>query len=542
MKVMAGVSAGVLLVVALLAVESSPVGAAVNVPLDHWVYRFLDRMWVKGVLRENLSSTRPLSRVAVSRALFQVMKEAKTNPDLLTDVDKDELEWLEMEFAYELSLLGVDPGPRRERNLFRWENGKNHLVCDLIFRGRGVSRSRDGVDYRFLDTIWEPTIRGGLKGNFFYSIDLKKGHIQSRKRTITKEEAGIKGYYTAAGTEANYDIADASFNFTLPWFDLELGKEKLTWGPGYRGNLFLSDNPPSFDFIQLRADYGVIRFTSLLGALRTNVKSAAYQTPDSLFFRTINAQKYIAAHRLEINPHPRVQVGLNEAVVYGERNIDMAYINPLMFFWMAQHNWGDQDNEVLGADLTLRPLDRLLVYSSVIIDELYIGGIFSGNPRNKSAVQLGGHLSAPPGLSNLDLMFDYVRVQPGVYTHKFPVNTFMSWDTPLGYWSGENSDEFFLKAIYRYSRSAWATLFANRLRRGEATPQPYAHNPDPDRYPFLHGVVEKTLGSGIVINYQPVYNLVFSLGFTRKVIANYRHQAGKDVTERELSLRLFVKY
>jgi hypothetical protein len=516
---------------------------SVNVPVDHPVYRYLDRMWTLGVLAKNLSSSRPLARVEVARRLAEVEKASGSRGGELTRADQDELEWFRMEFAYELAAIGADPGRNRERNLYRWEKGKDHLVADLIFWGRVVNGDRSETDLNFMQRTVGATIRGGLKGKLFYSVAFKEGQVRAKDNPVKQGDAGVKGEYKISGSGSSYIIGDASLVYSASWLDLQLGKENLSWGPGYRGNVCLSDNPASFTFLKAGVEYGPVRFISLQGALQTEVKKETYRTDDSLFVRTVKAAKWIAAHRLEITPHPVVQIGLNETVIYGERGLEPSYLNPLMFYWPAQRDLGDQDNLLMSADVLLRPTDGLRLYGSLLLDELYLGGMFSGNARNKTAFLAGFHLCPPVDpLRNVELRGEYARIQPGVYTHKYPINTYDTWALPLGYWTGENSDDLYLEARYRPSRMVSVSLSTYKTRRGERTPQPFAQDPDPERYPFLHGTVESITGFGGQISCQPIHNVIVSLGINRNNYDNYRNEENKSAGESQASLQLFVKY
>ena len=66
----------------------------------------------------------------------------------------------------------------------------------------------------------------------------------------------------------------------------------------------------------------------------------------------------------------------------------------------------------------------------------------------------------PLGLSDLDLEAEYVRIEPWIYTHRFPVNTFRHFDSPLGHSLGPNSSAWRLSLDRRWwadwSTAAWA--------------------------------------------------------------------------------------
>ena len=99
-----------------------------------------------------------------------------------------------------------------------------------------------------------------------------------------------------------------------------------------------------------------------------------------------------------------IDLGVNEAVIYGERGLDIAYLNPFMFFWSAQHHWGDRDNETMGADIEIHALDGLSLYGALFVEELYLRGFFDGDSRNKISFQLGTFIVDPLSFQNFDVL------------------------------------------------------------------------------------------------------------------------------------------
>jgi hypothetical protein len=197
----------------------------------------------------------------------------------------------------------------------------------------------------------------------------------------------------------------------------------------------------------------------------------------------------------------------------------------------------------MSADVMVRATDGLRLYGALLLDEFHLGGLFSGNSRNKTVIQAGFHFCPPVDpLRNVDLRGEYARVQPGVYTHKYPINTYDTWSLPLGYRTGENSDDLYLEARYRPNHRVSIALSTFRTRRGEPTPQPYAQDPDPDKYPFLHGMVETVSGLGGQIDYQPIHNLIISLGYIHNSYDNFENEENRSAGESQARLQLYIKY
>ena len=513
-----------------------------NVPVDHPSYDFIERMETKGIVKKVFDETRPLSRGDMANALLQVIQLTESEDTRITTVDQDELNWLKREFWNELTDLGIDPGVRDEKHIYTWKKEKHHLIGDVLFNQRAIFRRSEGNTHRFLETAGGGKVRGGLENQLFFSVEFRQAQVNSNKDPLRKEDFGHKGYFTSRGDYGYYEFTNASGILKLPWFEFEVGKEALSWGPGVRGNLSLSTNVPPFDFIAFRARYGIFKYTHVTGFLKTDVVDSlmSYRTPDGLERKNFS-NKYIACHRLEITLPWEIDIGLNEAVIYGERGLDVAYLNPFMFFWSAQHHWGDRDNETMGADIEIQAIDGYSFYGALFVDELYLRGFFNGDPRNKIGFQLGAFAVDPISLENLDLRIEYARVMPAVYTHKFPINTYVHYGEALGHWLEENGDDLYFEGRYRLSHQLQFQLFIGRTRSGEPAVQPDAHA-DPNKFPFLYGTVERTDFFGCRISYQPIHKINLLFNYTYRDIENDNHVLGVDRVENEISLILNLDY
>ena len=513
-----------------------------NVPVDHPSYDFIERMETKGVLKKVFDETRPLSRGDMATIILHVINAADSGDQRITRVDEDELEWLKREFWNELKNLGIDPGVQEERHTYKWEDKENHLIGDALFFQRAIFKHAQGRTDRFLETAGGGKVRGGLKDQLFFSVEFRQTQVNSNKDDLSKEDIGHKGYFSRRGDYGYYDVTNASGLLKFPWFEFEIGKEALSWGPGVQGNLSLSTNVPPFDFLSFRTRYGAFQYTHVTGFLKTDVVDSlmSYRTPDG-FERENFSNKYIACHRLEITLPWSIDIGVNEAVIYGERGLDIAYLNPFMFFWSAQHHWGDRDNETMGVDIEIHALDGYSFYGALFVDELYLKGFFNGDSRNKIGFQLGTFAVDPFSIENLDLRIEYAKVMPAVYSHKFPINTYVHYDEVIGHWLGENGDDLYFEGRYRTSKELQFQLFGGRTRSGEPAVQPAAHF-DPNKFPFLYGTVERTDYFGCRISYEPIHKIRFVFDYTYRDIENKGHNSGVDQVENEFVLRLNFDY
>ena len=59
-----------------------------------------------------------------------------------------------------------------------------------------------------------------------------------------------------------------------------------------------------------------------------------------------------------------------------------------------------------------------------------------------------------------------MRIEPWIYTHKFPINTFRHFDAPLGHSLGPNSDRWQVRFGHRPHRDLSLQLQLGRTRHG----------------------------------------------------------------------------
>jgi len=186
-----------------------------------------------------------------------------------------------------------------------------------------------------------------------------------------------------------------------------------------------------------------------------------------LFWRSGLGSKYLAGHRLDYLIKPGLHVGATETVIYGKRDLEFAYLNPIMPIHIAQHHLGDKDNKTMSLDLTCTLWTGGKLYAEYFIDDMTSSASLTKFYGNKFSFLLGSHLVAPCRIANTDLRLEYSRVEPYVYTHYDSINIYSSYDQLIGHWLGPNADSFFLQAGWQPLRDFRLELSLERQRKGE---------------------------------------------------------------------------
>jgi hypothetical protein len=457
--------------------------STVNVPLEHPSYAFVERFEARGVLGGKVGGIRPFSRAYMAR-LFAVVRTSVQGGTPISPIELKRLKQYEDEFAAELgeqTVSGLAQRTRLAMPLFRYVAKEGDLFADLLFRQRTDRFTGNGRQEP--EEIFRHTMGGIVRGHIGERIGFRMSFAQTREQGSRQynwreqvferrlEIPQLKGNLT------DYHEAMAYMTVSLPYVDVEFGKDEAAWGPGSDDNLGLSNNAPSYTMLRIKSQLGALKLVSITGVLRP-----CPDRPDSPLCRgladsstsyivnrqsrTLERQKYLAAHRLEVALAPWVDLGFHEIVVYGDRALEPTYLNPFMFYWAAQSHLGDKDNVMMGLDLDFHPGHNQRYYISYVIDDLKKLAIFSDDFANKFSLQTGAFWVDPPGLADGDLRFEYVRIEPWIYTHKFPINTFRHFDSPLGHELAPNSDRVAVTIAKRFGLGLSLTGKFQRSRHG----------------------------------------------------------------------------
>jgi len=480
-----------LLLLLLLAGETRG-NFSTNVPLGHWAYGFVERCEARGRGRGLGDGIKPFTRLEMARVLLAIATTAKKGAEL-TRVDREQLCLLQEEFRTEYEQLGGEVGKatvptsrlgrlRRLRPRLRYRHAQGEAQFDLLFRQQTDlfgGRGREETE-RIFRTRLGGTVRGHFREKVGFHIGFEQA-LENGSRTYSIRDDVFERRLELPqlkGDRADFHEARAYLTFALPFCDVEFGKDQAAWGPGPEDNLGLSSNAPSFDMLRLRARYGAFKLVSIAGALRPcpdrpdspvcwgTADSAASYGVDGIS-RRLEREKYLAAHRLEVALASWIDLGFQEVVVYGDRGVEISYLNPVMFYWAAQSYLGDKDNLMMGIDVDVHPGRGLRLYLAYVVDDLKKLRVFSNDFANKFSLQAGMLWVDPLGWGDADLRAEYVRIEPWIYTHKFPINTFRHFDAPLGHALGPNSDCWQVELTRRFSRDLGVILELSRTRHGD---------------------------------------------------------------------------
>jgi len=160
-------------------------------------------------------------------------------------------------------------------------------------------------------------------------------------------------------------------------------------------------------------------------------------------------EKYVVLHHLSVNITRNFNIGFFESIAYsredstGNDNLDLNYLNPIIFYRAIEQQNGSIDNALLGMDFSWITKNRFLFYGQLVIDEFKFDEFTSGNGwwGNKFAIQLGAKYIDALNIPNLDLQLEYNTARPYTYSHNNIFNNYAHYRQPLSHPLGANFKE-----------------------------------------------------------------------------------------------------
>jgi len=298
--------------------------------------------------------------------------------------------------------------------------------------------------------------------------------------TDTPENVG--GYeYSTTEAALSYDLGDIS---------VAIEKTNNAWGEDRYGNVILSSKSPSFPKLSLRVaitdwmDFTYIHadvHSLAVDSGRSYIENTLYGEP---VFRTVYRKKFLASHIIQITPWDWMDLALGESIMYSDRDPELMYLIPIMFFKSGEHFNRDTDNSHFFGALDVRPYTGISFYASMFIDELAAGDIFDTEKnRNWFAYSVGARLYDLP-LENIEVFSEYTRSNPWVYAHRYAATTYTNNGFGLGHWIGQNADLFSAEVRYRPTRSSVVSLLYQRYRKGDTLNTWHQYNPPNEQFLF----------------------------------------------------------
>jgi len=172
---------------------------------------------------------------------------------------------------------------------------------------------------------------------------------------------------------------------------VRFGRENISHGYSPIDNLVFSLKAAPTDGLVIDFPYKWLRFTST----QSMVEGVDIVTNKAV------SSKFIATHRVTIDPTDWLSLSTSEMIIYSGRGLDFTYLNPVAFLTSAglgSLERSNMDNSIIGFDIAIRPFKNSMMYSTIVIDDINFATLSDttvlGND-NKFAFQAGASYLIP---------------------------------------------------------------------------------------------------------------------------------------------------
>jgi len=468
-----------------------------NLTVDSWTYSLVRELDLRGFRLTEFGHERPASLADIAAALDVLARDMASGKIHPTQYERRLLEALNRELEVELRV-------RRSPDVVAaglWGDGR--LVTD----GEGEDEWRG-------QCIAEAALRLGSRTTLYHRswIDTRAGEDPAIVARAWKEDlTGV--------TDAAYLLRRSAH------WRLLFGRERMDWGPGFRGGLIFSAGAPPLDMV--KAELCVARFHGTAFAAVLDDYVGPYG--DS----SVRAARYLSGHRLAWRASPSLEISVSELIVYGGegRLPEVRYLMPLFFFYGEQWNTGSDDNPLWAFDVSWRPRRGARLYGELLIDDLQYE---TEAEPNEIGYVVGGELADPPVLAWLGgtvLGFEYARINRWTYGQNKPWNRYLGHGVCMGHPLGPDADGLWARVIRPVTGWARLQMDLGRVRRGEGRIEDERSSVVPFSGRFPSGSVEVRTTLTLGLEVFPRANRWFfgEVGWAR--VENIEHEAGRDRNE-----------
>ena len=425
-----------------------------NAPFSETYYHWVDRWEILSGEQQDLFHTtfKPYQRKLIGEYLnrYSSNEYRRSEQNLLDYLKQDNWEWVE------------DVDPESEKPLMKYfyrsksdlyhvdtENFDLHInpVINFSF-GKDIEN-----DLNTYVNTRGVRIRGMVDDKIGFYSRITENQVRvpqyvkdySPQGNVLPHVGFFKGF-----KEGGYDFFDArgylSFNATRH-VNLQLGHDNFKIGNGYR-SMMLSDFGPAYFFMKLQTRVWKINYTNLYTKMTSNrIPGASHGSG--------HPQKYTVFHHLGIDIGKKFNLGLFEAVVIGgtdstDADLEVEYLNPIIFYRAVEHQDGSAYNVLLGADFEWLPFRGLSFYGQILFDEFLLNYIKEGSGwhGNKFGVQTGAKWINAFTVPTLDIQGEVNLARPFTYSHYNMANSYSHYLQPLAHPLGANFRELIF--ILRY--------------------------------------------------------------------------------------------
>ncbi len=467
------------------------------IPSDSPVYVDLYRLAAAGLAPLWAVSTRPLTRLEVSRIIARSLDRIGADRNAADQAGVNILERLVLEFSDELALLGyrvVEPpqGPSAMA-ITGWGVRLNRAL---------VWRVESGAPPWFLPPQGS-TLRFEIDGTFGLGPWLTMGATVRQPLLPEPAPPLVDRVYVSAGG---------------PDILVQTGTMTHWWGPGSRGAFLISDNAGTIETLRVSAEWERLRLVKL---------AAPLSLPD---------QRTLYGMRVDWLAADGLRLGLSEVMVASGDVYSPYLLNPLPFLtyglglWVRQQQMGLADNYNVGFDFDWRVSRGITLYGEGYVDDLSTGGSALPTLGGATAGVFVGNLLGN-GLTTLRV--EHTRATNWIYATAGGMNNYVRNGRAVGHWCAPDCELWTAELARDLGAGAILRVGFDLVRKGEGQlGQTFTDPTDAWSNLYLSGVIETTQAWRLHYAWMPrPTGFQQEISVTWAEVANASHVTGQTRTD-----------
>lgn len=344
------------------------------------------------------------------------------------------------------------------------------------------------------------------------------------------------------------------FDYQLPFrayasaggdfWNVQLGRDRLSVGTGNVHQLELSSNPHFFEFIAAKLFWKDFSYTSHIINLEPLYISGETKRSED------DAYKTYLSHRFEMRFFDRLLLSITEGTLIGGVPIELKHLNPLMVF----HSFTDwtHASALFSVELSVNPWKYLELYAQTTWNQIqlaYEKDVYNDDAMpNAMGYMLGMDWDVPLSVGILSAGAEWVYADPWLYVRETPLVSYhwrrrifsnirgngkiINYSIPMGYtwgpdstslsvWAGINLLDHELKASLHYEH---AQVGEQTIDSGFETGDDAVRMRTPTGTPEVYNILRADL------SWAPVKGLNLILGAEVESVQNRDHQSGQNRT------------
>ena len=426
---------------------TSPVFAysTVNIPLDSPFYADVETLISHGLIKSDVSSTKPFTRAEAGRLLSEAIEHSKfENISLSTASLLDRMAEDYKEEISEFMVPGSTPAtfikPLDGFSLnYRYLDGPHSIFNDEginYFNGSNATAAfqSSGRLWKYVSLYVQPMVIynqkfDGIDGNDDTKVRLHKGYLK----------------------------------LTFHNIEVEAGRDSIWWGPGYHGALLISNNAKPFDMIKISNPRSTLLpwIFRYLGPFKFNLFLAQLDKDDAS--ENPPPHSKLMGVRFDFKPHPLLELGTSYLSHFGgdRPGIDSLDISDYLHIMFSNEcrDFDKRDsNKEFAIDISLTIPNVYKIVPFVESVKLYteVGGEDDGYPPDRRAFLVGMVMNDIFRLNGLKLRAEYADLSPSRNDVRRTWYTHSVWPMRqkgriFGHHAGTDSDDLFIELSHSFN-------------------------------------------------------------------------------------------